>query len=218
MKKTLFVILVLAVAVALMAAAPSFTKLARLTVWNRTGSDVKIQLTYTGATPSESLHYYLTVKSSDTPALFTVERKKFALKYWACGGSASGTLDMLSATKLTFTDCDYAYTSKTYTKVSVAPDGLITNFVRLAADGLWYPCTAADINNAAIRCIPDRTHLWWLYKYTNTVVIDGDSGKVIHWSNYMNPGEPTFEKVHLKVLRRAPTHKSPWGAPWRLVY
>lgn len=216
MKKTMLVLLVLVVAVAMMAAAPAFTKLARLTVWNRTGKDVKILLTYTGSTPSADLHYYLTVRSSDTPSVFTVERKTYAVKYWACDGSASGNLEMSSALKLTFTSCDYAYTDST-----VKWSSLYSYLVGWDVNGkeVWAACDGTQPAGAI--CKPSYNSLWWTYKFTGLqAYYSGNPDKVIHDFDYQAPGEPTFEKVHLKQPKPPvdPSSKCPWGSDWRLTY
>lgn len=106
MKKTiLLVLLVLVASVALIAAAPSFEKLARLTVWNRTGDTIYIQLTTDK--DNGGLHYYLTIKPG--VHVFTVERKIYDVKYWSCGASATGIADILTRLSLTFTDCRYLH-------------------------------------------------------------------------------------------------------------
>jgi hypothetical protein len=115
MKKTLLVALVVLIAsVALLAAAPGYEKLARLSVWNRTGDTIYIRLT-TGKEDG-SLFYYLTVKPGYH--VFTVQRKIYDVKYWSCGSSMLGVADVLTNLSLTFTDCRYlhrwTYTLKYY--------------------------------------------------------------------------------------------------------
>jgi hypothetical protein len=106
MKKTiLLIVLVLVASVALMAASSGFEALARLTVWNRTGKDVNIQLTT--AKNDGNLHYYLTAKPGLT--VFTVERKIYDATYWSCGASVDVKIDVLTALSLTFTDCTYLH-------------------------------------------------------------------------------------------------------------
>jgi len=106
MKKTILIAIVVLVASAmLLAAAPGFEKLAKLTVWNRTGETIYILLT----TPKDdgALHYYLTVKPG--VQVFTVERKVYNVTYWSCGAKMSGIADVLTQLSLTFTDCAYLH-------------------------------------------------------------------------------------------------------------
>ena len=106
MKKTLLIALVVLIAsVALLAAAPGYEKLARLSVWNRTGDTIYIQLT-TGKEDG-NLFYYLTVKPGYH--VFTVQRKIYDVKYWSCGSTMSGVADVLTNLSLTFTDCRYLH-------------------------------------------------------------------------------------------------------------
>jgi hypothetical protein len=111
MKKTiLLVLLVLMVSVALVAAAPGFEKLARLSIWNRTGSTIYIKLT----TPKDNgnLHYYLTIKSGWH--MYTVQRELYDITYWSCGASTTGVVDIFTQLSLTFTNCAYLHDTGTY--------------------------------------------------------------------------------------------------------
>jgi hypothetical protein len=106
MKKTiLLVLLVLMVSVALVAAAPGFEKLARLTIWNRTGSTIYIKLT----TPKDNgnLHYYLTIKTGWH--VYTVQRELYDITYWSCGNSTTGIADIYTQLSLTFVNCNYLH-------------------------------------------------------------------------------------------------------------
>jgi hypothetical protein len=106
MKKTiLLVLLVIMVSVALVAAAPGFEKLARLTIWNRTGSTIYIKLT----TPKENgnLHYYLTIKTG--LHVYTVQRELYDITFWSCGNTTTGVVDIFTQLSLTFTNCAYIH-------------------------------------------------------------------------------------------------------------
>ena len=123
MKKIiLLALIVLTTSVALLAAAPGYEKLARLSVWNRTGDTIYLRLT-TGKEDG-SLFYYLTIKPGYQ--VFTVQRKIYDMKYWSCGSNMSGVADILTNLSLTFTDCRYlhrwTYTLK-YDPVDYLEDG-----------------------------------------------------------------------------------------------
>ena len=75
------------------------TDLARFEVRNRTDQPVAISLT------NGDTFYYLTV-AADTTKFFTVERLVYNHTVWSCDKSDSGTLDLKTYMKLTFTRCD----------------------------------------------------------------------------------------------------------------
>ncbi len=75
------------------------TDLARLEVINKTDQPVSISLL------NENAFYYLTV-SAGTTKIFTVERLVYDQTIWSCGETASGTVDLTTYVKLTFTKCD----------------------------------------------------------------------------------------------------------------
>ncbi len=102
MNKKLLTIALIAVLVVLSIAtiaAVAKTELARFEVLNKTDQPVSISLT------SENTFYYLTV-AADTTKIFTVERLVYNQTIWSCGLSDSGTLDLKTYMKLTFTRCD----------------------------------------------------------------------------------------------------------------
>lgn len=80
-------------------AAVAKTKLARLEILNKTDMPVAISLT------SGDTFYYLTV-AADSEKIFTVERLVYDQTIWSCELSDSGTLDLKTYMKLTFTRCD----------------------------------------------------------------------------------------------------------------
>jgi hypothetical protein len=98
MKKTLFVLtLVMVAAMFLVAAAPSFQALARLTVINNTGDTAYMVLD--GEFDDVPVHYYLTIPEGTKT--FTVERTEFDVKYSMCGFfNESATLNMATNVKL----------------------------------------------------------------------------------------------------------------------
>ena len=107
-KLTMVLILVVVASVMLMAAAPSFTKLARFNVWNRTDETVNIQLKWNHADdPAKDVFYYLTIPDG-TYKTFTVARHVYDATIWACGDDADVTLDILTQLQLNFPACTYA--------------------------------------------------------------------------------------------------------------
>ena len=81
------------------------TDLARFEIRNRTDQPVAISLT------NENTFYYLTV-AADTTKIFTVERLVYNHTVWACDKSDSGSLDLKTYMKLTFTRCDRSAPNK----------------------------------------------------------------------------------------------------------
>ena len=102
MNKKLLTIVLIAMLVVLSIAtivAVAKTDLARFEIINKTDQPVSISLT------SGDTFYYLTV-AADTTKVFTVERLVYDQTVWACGLSDSGSLDLKTYMKLTFTRCD----------------------------------------------------------------------------------------------------------------
>jgi len=129
MKKTAIVIgALLIVAVFFAAVYPAFAgsaqkKLVRLKLINK--SDVVVNLQLTG-----DEFYYLTVPANST-STFTVMKDLYGRTTWACGASASGTLNMSSQVKLTFIPCDRTAPNKgeaTQEKVSLFDSPNDVNF------------------------------------------------------------------------------------------
>lgn len=81
------------------------TDLARFEIRNRTDQPVAISLT------NGNTFYYLTV-AADTTKIFTVERLVYNHTVWACDKSDSGSLDLKTYMKLTFTRCDRSAPNK----------------------------------------------------------------------------------------------------------
>jgi hypothetical protein len=107
-KLTMVLILVVVASVMLMAAAPSFTKLARFNVWNRTDETINIQLQWNHPDdPAKDVFYYLTIPDG-TYKTFTVERHVYDATIWSCGEDADVTLDILTQLQLNFPACTYA--------------------------------------------------------------------------------------------------------------
>ena len=75
------------------------TELARFEIINKTDMPVSISLT------SGDTFYYLTV-AAETTKVFTVERLVYNQTVWSCELSDSGTIDLKTYMKLTFTRCD----------------------------------------------------------------------------------------------------------------
>jgi hypothetical protein len=75
------------------------TELARFEIINKTDMPVSISLT------SGDTFYYLTV-AAETTKVFTVERLVYNQTVWSCEMSDSGTIDLKTYMKLTFTRCD----------------------------------------------------------------------------------------------------------------
>jgi hypothetical protein len=129
MNKKLLTIALIAVLVVLSIAtiaAVAKTDLARFEVLNKTDQPVSISLT------NENTFYYLTV-AADTTKVFTVERLVYDQTIWSCGLSDSGTLDLKTYMKLTFTRCDRKAPNKGergMEKVHIddAPYGVVNRF------------------------------------------------------------------------------------------
>lgn len=94
---TMLVLLIILSVATIIAVAK--TDLARFELINKTDQPVSISLT------AENTFYYLTVPAGNTK-IFTVERLVYDQTIWSCGKSASGTVDLTTYVKLTFTKCD----------------------------------------------------------------------------------------------------------------
>jgi hypothetical protein len=104
-KVSLLILLVIVLSTVLMAAVP--TKMARLTIINKSDGDVYMKLT--GSSVTEAF-YYLTVPtgSRDEPTvkIFTVMQDVYSRETWACNGfRTTGQLVVSSNLRLTFTPC-----------------------------------------------------------------------------------------------------------------
>ena len=102
MKKISIVIVFMLVAMLLVGvfsvqAADDQPDLTYLTMINRTDGPVSIQI-------SADAYYYLTVGPGETKT-FHVEKDMYDRNTYACGLSASGTLNMSSRVRLAFPDC-----------------------------------------------------------------------------------------------------------------
>jgi hypothetical protein len=106
MKKTLFVLtLVMVAAMFLVAAAPGFQALARLTVINNTGDTAYMVLD--GEFDDVPVHYYLTIPEGTKT--FTVERTEFDVQYSMCGFfNETADLNMATNVKLNL-KCEATY-------------------------------------------------------------------------------------------------------------
>ena len=108
MNKKMLTIALIAVLVVLSVATIAVvakTDLARFEIRNRTDLPVSISLT------SGDTFYYLTV-AADTTKIFTVERLVYNQTVWACEKSDSGTIDLKTYMKLTFTQCNRSAPNK----------------------------------------------------------------------------------------------------------
>jgi hypothetical protein len=191
MKKTLLIALVVLVAsVALLAAAPGYEKLARLSVWNRTGETIFIQLT-TGKEDG-NLFYYLTVKPGFH--VYTVQRKVYDVKYWSCGESMSGIVDVLTQLSLTFTDCRYLH-RWTY-RNKVWADSIINGVsyqTWISGTTLYYYGASQWYTLEGGILVPS-TEPATKARVENAFYINKNP-------NVMNFGEPGMEKVHTTLKR-----------------
>ena len=96
---TIGLVAVLAVLAIAAFAVMAKTELARFEIINKTDMPVSISLT------SGDTFYYLTV-AAETTKVFTVERLVYNQTVWSCELSDSGTIDLKTYMKLTFTRCD----------------------------------------------------------------------------------------------------------------
>jgi hypothetical protein len=102
MKRTgVLLFLILLVSILLTAAAPGYEKLARLTVWNRTGSKVYIKLT-TDKEHGDLMYYFA---ADDGENVYTVERALYEIAYQTCGQAVLGVADIQTQLSLTFVEC-----------------------------------------------------------------------------------------------------------------
>lgn len=223
MRKTILIAIVVIVATAmLMAAAPGFEKLAKFTVWNRTGSTIYLLLTTPKA--DGALHYYLTVKPG--VAVFTVERKVYDFTYWSCGQKMTGVADILTQLSLTFTDCAYlhrwTYSNKYKQEVDSAGNLLYVDpALCFDATGLLPGgnCTASSIVEADATSATGYRY-FTLSTDATLVPVAGAAGEVpagnvanvllhpkftdfqtLPQPNIHNSGEPSEEKVHAVLSR-----------------
>jgi hypothetical protein len=105
-KRVLFtVISIIVISIFLTAAAPAFTKLSRLTVWNRTKGTAYIKMKSTDGNdkPQDKRFYYLTIK----PGLkvFTVDRRWYEATIYACDGDQDKDLNLHTDLRLTIPFC-----------------------------------------------------------------------------------------------------------------
>ncbi len=91
-----FVLLIVLSFATVMAVAK--TKLAEFEVINKSGQPVSISLV------NEEAYYYLTVGTGETK-IFTVERLVYDQTIWSCGLTDSGTVNLETYLRLTFTNC-----------------------------------------------------------------------------------------------------------------
>lgn len=129
MKKKLIIITLIAVLAVLSIATIAVvakTDLARFEIINKTDQPVAISLT------SGDTFYYLTV-AADSTKVFTVERLVYNQTIWSCGLTDSGSLDLETYMKLTFTPCNREAPNKGergMEKVHIddAPYGVVNRF------------------------------------------------------------------------------------------
>jgi hypothetical protein len=112
-KVSLLILLVIVLSTVLMAAVP--TKMARITIINKSDYDVFMKLTGSSVTDA---FYYLTIPtgSRDQPTvkIFTVMQDLYDRETWACNGfRTTGQLFVTSNLRLTFTPCGVFFASST---------------------------------------------------------------------------------------------------------
>ncbi|MEJ2263879.1 MAG: hypothetical protein P8X95_10570 [Anaerolineales bacterium] len=100
MNRTRVLILVIALVAALIivTAVSAASKLARLTIINRTDQNVALSLIGSSGT------FYLPV-APGTTRVFTLEREVYKHTTFACGKSETGTVDMSTQLRLVFPSC-----------------------------------------------------------------------------------------------------------------
>ena len=128
-KKLLFALVFVLVASLFIISSIALAKsdLARLEIINKTDQPVSVSLS------AGNTFYYLTVPSFTT-ALFTVEREIYDRTTWACGKVDSGTVDIQTQLRLTFTNC-YGHEAPNSGEAGVekvhipdAPDGVVFRY------------------------------------------------------------------------------------------
>jgi hypothetical protein len=105
-KRALFaVISIIIISVFLTAAAPAFTKLSRLYVWNRTGENAFIKMNSAGdhQKAEDKRFYYLTAKPGRNT--FTVERLVYEATIYACTGDQDRDINLRTNYHMTIPVC-----------------------------------------------------------------------------------------------------------------
>jgi len=186
MKKLSVLILLVIVASLLVAAIP--TKMLKLTIINKSGSDVYMKLEGSSLTDA---YYYLTIPSGDRDEpvvkVFTVMSDVYSRTTWQCNGlESSGGLVMDGNTRLTFSPCYEAAC-----KFKVTTEGLKNNCDRYIAEtktkanwAAWVEDNGGDPEN------PTPAEEALLAEMLEDAVERTNVGWKWH-----NQGEPRMEKV-----------------------
>lgn len=99
MKKVGFIVLILVASFLLIAATHSYTRLARLTLINKTEETLQVRLR-----GGVEVQYFWNLKPGTQ--VFTVERREYRLTVWGCDDNTSKTLDIDTAFRVTFPACN----------------------------------------------------------------------------------------------------------------
>jgi hypothetical protein len=99
MKKLGFIVLILAASFVLIAATHSYTKLARLTLVNKTGETLHVRM----RSGAKAAYYWHDIDPGTH--VFTVDRLKYRLTVWGCETSTSTDVDVQINFRITFPRC-----------------------------------------------------------------------------------------------------------------
>ena len=219
-KVSLLILLVIVLSTVLMAAVP--TKMARITIINKSDYDVYMKLT--GSDVTEAF-YYLTIPtgSRDEPTvkIFTVMQDLYDRETWQCNGARStGSLFVTGNLRLTFTSCGQFYATRNQ------------DFY------YWLVDTDDDPDTPPVRKVIVNPDAAWLLAHPDAVWYADASKpyggeptmeKVVYF-RYLSKGSPVWSDVNLytgywnwgcaTLYWRARTYRRPLvdGCYWRYQY
>ena len=197
MKKVTLLILLVLVASLLVAAIP--TKMVRLTVINKSGYDVAIQLYGSAVTES---YYYLQIPAGDrdvpTLRVFTIWQDVYERTTWQCNGlKSSGNLIVDGNIRLTFVPCG---------------DFGCVGYTDWAMEGYWFK-----------KCTGTAYAFWKRHRWAGEPRME----KVTYWK-WLTYGVPSWSAAYLyggwwnfgcgTWYWRIRTYMLPYGCQWRYQY
>ena len=209
-KVSLLILLVIVLSTVLMAAVP--TKMARLTIINKSEYDVYLKLT--GSDVTEAV-YYLTIPTGDrdtpTVKIFTVMQDLYARETWQCNGfSTTGQLFVTGNLRLTFTPCGKFLPTRNQ-------------------DFYFDPVTGKTVVNPSADWLLAHPEAFWYKDETKPYGGEPTMEKVVAF-RYLSRGRPVWEDVNLytgywnwgcaTLYWRARTYRRPLtdGCFWRYQY
>jgi hypothetical protein len=130
-----------------------------LTIRNRSGEDVFVQLT------GDEGNYFFTVPSGDTTA-FEVERDVYDASVTACGETVNGTIDLETNVRLAFPDCykQYRLLERSLTAAFGEPKVEKVNVVTPISDITTFRILV-DPTTGIVYSFPHAALEWWYFQY-----------------------------------------------------